>query len=92
MSEIKTLELLLPDWMASALINGDFSSFSLDDDDGEEAKKQIESVHEYVTAQGYRADPVDVSEGDFYNRPPIDAVSAYGETKGGTFCTYTFIK
>ena len=82
---MKTTEMILPTWMASALINGDISGL----DDSEEI--MIDDLQEYINEHNL-GECVDVSEeSDFYNRPPIDSVLAYGETLGGDYSTYTFL-
>ena len=87
---MKTETALLPTWMASALINGDRSSLSLNDDDGAEDEEKLDMVEKWASDQGLSC--VSVAEDyEFRNCPPIDAVSIYGETLGGDFCEYTFL-
>lgn len=88
---MKTETAMLPTWMASALINGDRSSLSLNDDDGAEDEEKLDMVEKWAADQGLSCVDADTENYEFRNCPPIDSVSIYGETLGGDFCEYTFI-
>ena len=82
---METNVLILPTWMASALINGDISGIT------DEEETQIDDLLSYINEHnlGYC---VDVSEeSSFYMSPPFDSVFSYGETLGGDYSIYTFV-
>lgn len=78
--------------MASALINGDRSALSLNDDNGEEDEEKLDSVKKWASDQGLYCVGADIENYEFRNTPPIDSIAIYGEKLGGDFCQYTFIR
>ena len=88
---MKTIELELPEWMASPLINGDLTALSLDNDGGTLAEAQLETLTEWLVDQGFSGSPISCGEESYFlNSASLDSIRAYGETLGGTFMSFTF--
>ena len=87
----ETITLLLPTWMTSILYYGDSTGLSLEEDDGKLSEEQIESVEEYLTSQGYYADPIESKDVGFM-QPSFDSQIIYGEKLAGEFTEFTFPK
>ena len=81
---------ILPTWMASALINGDRSNLSLNDDDGAEDEEKLDMVEKWASDQGLSCVDADTENYEFRNYPSQDAQLIYGENLGGDYCEYTF--
>ena len=97
MSKIKTLELVLPAWMACPLVNGDTSALSLNDDGGAEDEAKLERLEKWIVEKGFSphavsvTGPEDENSPGFRNFPSFDSRRAYGETLGGDFEIFTFL-
>ena len=86
---MNTIELTLPSWMTCPLYYGDLTALSLEDDDGAQSESDLDSVVEYLIAQGYDAVPVD-SKKEGFMEPTHDARTIYGEKYAGDYSTFTF--
>lgn len=95
MSKIETMEAVMPACWASALINGDYSSFSLDDDGGKEETEALEAELALYTKEGWSVSDVKRDE------ETGEAEEAWftwnyaghgGTTAGGDVLTYILIR
>lgn len=87
---MNTVELTLPAWMASPLINGDYSSLDESTIGGREDQEKIDKLEKWLEEQKLGGALSCSEESHFLNSPPFDARHAYGETLGGDYLDFTF--
>lgn len=91
---IETDTVILPACWASALINGDVSGFSLDDDGGTAEIAAMQQELDRLTEEGWSVVDVNRDHDGEPSEPWFTwSYSMYGGTaKGGDVCEYTVLR